>query len=104
MKTELDLLPLEFIKEAAECLKVMGHPMRIRIVDILTQGDFAVGEIAELCDLPPHQACEHLRLLQGHGLLGSERRGRTVYYKIAHPRLPRLLECIKSSCGSQPLT
>ena len=98
MKDPLDLMPLDEIKDAAECLKVMGHPMRLRIVDILLQGDFSVGEIADLCGLPPHQTCEHLRLLQNHGLLSGERRGRTVYYKIIHPRLPRLLRCVRESC------
>jgi DNA-binding transcriptional ArsR family regulator len=90
MKT-LNLLPVEFLGQAAECLKVLGHPVRLRIVDILMQGEFPVGEIAEMCELPPHQTCEHLRLLKGHGLLRSERRGRSVFYQINDPRLPRLL-------------
>lgn len=95
---KLELLPVEFLEGAAECLKVMSHPVRLRIVDILMQGKFPVHEIAELCDLPPHQTSEHLRLLKGHGLLDSERDGRTVYYKIANPRLPGLLNCIRSTC------
>ncbi len=97
----LDLLPTETLQGAAECLKTLGHPARLRIVDILMQGDFPVHEIARLCELPPHQACEHLRLLQSHGLLESRRRGRAVYYRIADPRLPQLLQCIRSVCESQ---
>jgi len=97
--TQLELMPVEFLEQAAACLKVMAHPARLRMVDILMQGEFAVHEIAQLCELPPHQACEHLRLLKGQGFLDSERRGRTVYYRIASPRLPRLLECIRSTCG-----
>lgn len=94
-----DLLPSEFLEAAAECLKVMAHPVRLRIGDILMQGRFPVHEIAQMCDLPPHQTSEHLRLLKGHGLLGSDREGRTVYYKIVDPRLPGLLRCIRSACG-----
>lgn len=100
MAERLDLLSMPALEAAAACLRVMGHPMRLRIVDALMQGEFPVGEIAELCDLPQHQTSEHLRLLQLAGLLGSERRGRTVYYKIASPRLPWLLKCIRSTCST----
>ena len=98
MQKSLDLLPLESLQDAAECLKVLGHPVRIRMVEILMQGEFPVHEIADLCQLPPHQACEHLRILKSHGLLKSNRRGRSVYYEIADPRLPRLLSCIRAAC------
>lgn len=101
MPIETELLPLEMLNNAAECLKVMSHPIRLRIVNILMQGEFAVHEIAKLCKTTPNQTCEHLRLLKGHNLLSSERKGRTVYYKIKSPRLPLLLECITKNCDIQ---
>jgi DNA-binding transcriptional ArsR family regulator len=99
MKTKMDLLPMDVMESAAECLKMMGHPVRLRIVDILMQGEYAVHEIAEMCETSPDQTCEHLRQLKGHGFLKSERRGRTVYYSIAHPNLPGLIHCIRKNCG-----
>ena len=99
MGMDLDLLPLEVLEGTAECLRVLAHPARLRMVDILMQDELPVHEIAEMCDLPPHQACEHLRLLKGHGLLSSERRGRAVFYRIVDPRLPSLLGCIRKCCG-----
>ena len=98
MKTKLNLLPDRVLDNAAECLKVMAHPMRLKMVNILMQGEFAVHEVAALCHTTPNQACEHLRLLKGHGLLSSERKGRTVYYKIQSLQLPSLIECISGSC------
>ncbi|HPC96893.1 MAG TPA: metalloregulator ArsR/SmtB family transcription factor [Sedimentisphaerales bacterium] len=100
MSRPLQLPADEVLAEAAECLKVMAHPVRLKMVKILMQGEFAVHEIAELCHVSANQTCEHLRLLKGHGLLSSERRGRTVYYRIVSPRLPRLVECIVAHCGS----
>ncbi len=94
----IELLPNEMIEKAAECLKVMAHPVRLRIVNILMQGEFPVHEIADLCLTSPNQTCEHLRLLKGHGLLSSQRQGRTVYYKIANPQLPGLINCIRKNC------
>ena len=95
----IELPPDAVLEEAAECLRVMAHPVRLKMVNVLMQGEFPVHEIAQLCATSPNQTCEHLRLLKSHGLLSSERRGRTVYYKILSPRLPRLIECIKTTCG-----
>lgn len=97
-KVKLKMLPNELLDKAAECLKVMAHPVRLRIVNLLMQDEFAVHEIAELCQTSPNQACEHLRLLKGHDLLSSERRGRTVYYNIKSPQLLALMECIANNC------
>ncbi len=102
MTDQLDLLSHSTLEDAAECLKVLGHPVRLRIVDILMQGEFPVGRIAELCDIQPHQTSEHLRLLQGRRLLESRRDGRVVLYRIADPRLPALLHCIRRCCSMDP--
>ena len=102
MAKKLDLLPMETLALAADCLKVVGHPTRLRIVDLLTQGEFSVTELAQQCDIKHAHACEHLRLMKGHGLLASERRGNSVYYKVAAPELPGLIRCIRSSCRVGP--
>ena len=94
----LEKMSDEYLEKVADCLRLMAHPVRIRIVEILSIGRFAVGEIAEICGVPPNQACEHLRLLKNHGLLTSKRDGRIVYYSIASQQLTGLLACIKSNC------
>ena len=96
---EVKMVPMEALAKAAACLKVMAHPVRLRIVDILMQGEFSVREISEMCELKQHQACEHLRLMQSCGLLKSERRGQMVYYRIDSPQLPALLGCVKTHSG-----
>ena len=95
----LNLLPMETLEDAAECLKVLGHPIRLRMVDILMQGEFAVYEIAELCELSHNQTCEHLRLLKSHHLLDSKRDGKAVYYTITASELPVVLTCIRNNSG-----
>ncbi|MHB9035300.1 MAG: ArsR/SmtB family transcription factor [Armatimonadota bacterium] len=95
----LDMLPMDTLAEAAACLKVMAHPVRLRIVDILMQGEFPVNAIAQMCEIRQHQACEHLRLMQSCGFLRSERRAQSVFYKIASPQLPSLLNCVRQHCG-----
>lgn len=96
--SEIVLLPDAVLDKAAVCLKVMAHPVRLKMVNFLMTGDFAVHEIAAHCGQSPSQTCEHLRLLKGHGLLDSVRSGRTVYYKIVSPQLPGLIRCIAANC------
>jgi ArsR family transcriptional regulator, zinc-responsive transcriptional repressor len=92
------------LNEAAECLKVMAHPVRLKMVQILMQGEFPVNEIASQCGISANQTCEHLRLMQGRGFLASHRDGKTVYYKIISPRLPSLIQCIRKNCNNSPET
>jgi len=98
LQKTLEMLTLAQLSCAAECLKIMAHPVRLRIVEILLQGDFPVNEIAGFCEIAPHQACEHLRLLKGYGFLDSERRGREVYYRIKSQRLPSLIAFVRENC------
>lgn len=81
--------------EAAECLKILAHPVRLRMVQLLLDGRYTVGELAEDCDVPDNVASEHLRLMQRCGFFTSEREGRRVYYQVAEPHLAELMACIK---------
>jgi DNA-binding transcriptional ArsR family regulator len=81
--------------DAAECLKSLAHPVRLRIVQLLLHGRYTVGELAEDCQIPDNVASEHLRLLQRCGFLNSEREGRKVFYGIAEPHLNQLMACIE---------
>lgn len=82
--------------EAAECLKTLAHPVRLRIVQMLLHGRYTVGELAADCEIPDNVGSEHLRLLQRCGFLVSEREGRRVYYQVAEPHLENLMACIES--------
>lgn len=81
--------------EAAECLKVLAHPVRLRIVQLLLHGRFTVGELAEDCGILDNVGSDHLRLLQRCGFLSSQREGRKVYYQVAEPHLKKLMACIE---------
>ena len=82
--------------QAAECLKTLAHPVRLRIVQLLLHGRYTVGELAEDCQIPDNVASEHLRLMQRCGLFTSHREGRRVYYQVAEPHLQKLMHCVES--------
>lgn len=97
--TELKLTNLEAMGAAAECLRTLAHPHRLRMVQMLLQGDFPVGDLADACGLPSAMASEHLRLMQRCGFLTSEKDGRKVFYRVAEPHLKSILKCIEERFG-----
>lgn len=97
--TKLRLTDLDALGQAAECLRTLAHPHRLRMVQMLLQGDYTVGELAGACDLPSPMASEHLRLMQRCGFLTSEKEGRKVYYRVAEPHLKNILKCVEDRFG-----
>ena len=95
----LRLTSMEALSQAAECLRTLAHPHRLRMVQMLLQGKYTVGELAAACEIPSHMASEHLRLMQRCGFLTSEKDGRKAYYKIAEPHLANIMACIEERFG-----
>ncbi len=94
------LMPLEALSQAAECLKTLAHPHRLRMVQMLLRGRYTVGELAEACGIPSHMASEHLRLMQRCGLLTSKKEGRKAYYQIVEIHLANIMSCIEARFGA----
>ena len=95
------LTPLEALEQAAECLKTIAHPHRLRMIQMLLRGRYTVGELAEACEIPSHMASEHLRLMQRCGLLTAEKNGRKAYYRIAEPHLANIMACVEARFGDE---
>jgi DNA-binding transcriptional ArsR family regulator len=93
-------LSLEALGHAAECLKTIAHPVRLRMIQMLLRQRYTVGELAEACEVKPHVASEHLRLMQHCGLMTSARDGRCVYYAIGEPHLASIMNCIEKRFAS----
>jgi DNA-binding transcriptional ArsR family regulator len=94
------LLPLEALTQAAECLRVLAHPHRLRMLQMLLAGRYTVGELAEACEIPSPMASEHLRLMQRCGFLTSEKDGRKAYYRVVEQHLSQIMDCIESRFGA----
>ncbi|MEO1496246.1 MAG: metalloregulator ArsR/SmtB family transcription factor [Planctomycetota bacterium] len=100
---EQPLTPLEQLGEAAECLRVLAHPHRLRMLQMLRQGDYTVGQLAEACELGSPAASEHLRLMERCGFLAATRDGRRRYYRMTAdhgPHLEAILDCIEHRFGA----
>src|SRR5688500_16011480 len=84
------LMDLKALEQAADCLRTLAHPHRLRMIQMLLRGRYTVGELAEACGIASHMASEHLRLMQRCGLLYNEREGRKAFYRVAEPHLADL--------------
>lgn len=93
------LTDLQSLNQAAECLRTLAHPHRLRMLQMLLQQDFPVGELADACEIPSAMASEHLRLMQRCGFLVSEKSGRNVFYRVADDHLANILKCVESRFG-----
>ena len=98
--TQQELIPLEAMEFAAECLRTLAHPHRLRIVEILLDHEESVGELARACELPSHMVSDHLRILKDRGFLDNKRDGRRVFYRIAEPALADIMNCIQRRFGA----
>ena len=99
MQTDPTLTELNALAQAAECLKTLAHPHRLRMIQMLIRSRYTVGELAEACGIPSHMASEHLRLMQRCGFLSSEKEGRKAFYQIAEPHLVDLMRCVEARFG-----
>ena len=86
----------EALGQAAECLKILAHPARLRMIQLLLKGRYSVSELAADCEIPDNVASEHLRLMQRCGFLKSQRDGRRVYYDVVEDHLRQILSCIET--------
>jgi DNA-binding transcriptional ArsR family regulator len=98
-KNAIRLTSLDALERAAECLKVLAHPHRLRMIQMLIGGRYTVGELAEACEIAPHMASEHLRLMQRCGFLAGEKVGRKAYYRVVESHLADIMACIESRFG-----
>ena len=89
------------IRQAAGCLRIISHPARLRIIQLLSSGPRTVGEIAEACDIAPNVASTHLKLLERCNLLANTRQGKTISYRITEKHLLDLLRCIEGRFGKE---
>ncbi len=91
-KATLDIQKLEL---AASKLRAMAHPMRIAIIDLLTDNEkLSVTEIYERLNIEQASASHHLNILKNKGLLESKRDGKMIYYSLKMHVLANVVDCI----------
>src|SRR3954453_4930648 len=84
----------------AEFFRTLGHPARVRVLQLLREGEQTVGALQAALDLDSGGTSQHLAALRKQGLVTSRREGTSVYYRIKDPRILELLELAKAILAS----
>lgn len=77
--------------EEAEIFKVLGHPIRLKIVAGLCTRECNVKHIWECLGLPQATVSQHLALLKNKGIIEGKRDGVEVHYSVIHPLAKKLI-------------
>lgn len=76
----------------AELFKTLAHPLRIRALEVLADGERSVGELAGLIEADGAHLSQQLGVLRRAGLVSTRRQGTTVFYAIRDPLLVEVLD------------
>jgi DNA-binding transcriptional ArsR family regulator len=81
----------------AKYFRGLGDPIRLRILELLQrEGELTVGALVERLGLPQPNVSNHLACLRWCGFVEARREGRTVFNRIADPRVGATLELAQS--------
>ena len=79
----------------AQFFRTLGHPVRIRILEILVRGEHTVQEMQEVLSLDQPIVSQHLAILRNHRIVSAQKHGQTVRYSLRYPAIAELLGVAK---------
>ena len=94
-----NLRPVHEMK--ANLFRVLGHPARVRILELLRDGERSVGALQAELELDSGGTSQHLAALRRIGLVESRREGTSVFYRVADDEVFALLESARAILARQ---
>jgi ArsR family transcriptional regulator len=76
----------------AELFKALGHPIRIRILELLRSGERPVSELQSLLEIESSAVSQQLALLRARDIVVGRKQGSSVYYSVVDPLIFDLLD------------
>lgn len=87
-----DVAAAPVVDAAAEMLRVLGDPTRLRIAHVLAHDELCVQDLAAVLDLEPSRVSHSLRALRQMRLVRHRRAGKAMYYALEDAHVRRLIE------------
>lgn len=81
--------------DVSQMMKSLSHPVRLKILCNLLDGERNVNELTELCDISQSAMSQFLKRMKTEGLVHSRRSQQFVYYSVADEKFAKLLRAIK---------
>jgi DNA-binding transcriptional ArsR family regulator len=76
----------------AELFRALAHPVRVRALEQLVQGERSVGELAAELDIDLSYLSQQLAVLRRADVVATRRVGNAIYYSVPNPGIPALLK------------
>ena len=89
-------IPTDLAEMIAARLRVIGDPTRIRILDLLREGELPVATITERLETSQQNASKHLGILLQAGIVARRKEATSSYYRVADASVYALCEQV---CG-----
>ncbi len=83
------MTPLYELK--AEFFKSLGHPVRVRVLELLSTAEMCVSELQTRIGVEGSSLSQQLAVLRRAGLVATRKQGNNVYYSLSAPELAELL-------------
>lgn len=84
---------------AARFFRVLGDPTRLKILELLGEGERTVGEVVSAVAQPQPRVSTHLACLRHCGFVTTERRGKEIVYRLALDGMDRIVERAADAMG-----
>jgi ArsR family transcriptional regulator len=79
----------------AEMCKVLSNPLRLRIIDVLREGEMTVSQLSGQVGTGLATVSQHLALMRNQGILASRREGNSSYYRVANPKMLQAFDILR---------
>ena len=79
----------------SEFFKALAHPLRIRILDELRQGELTVNELVNRLSTEQSNLSQQLSVLRSRNIVAGRKSGTSVFYSVRDPAVFRLLDVAK---------
>jgi ArsR family transcriptional regulator len=80
----------------AEFFKTLGHPARIRVLELLSEREHAVAEMLPEVGIEPAHLSQQLAVLRRANLVATRKEGSNVYYSLTSPHVAELLQVART--------
>jgi DNA-binding transcriptional ArsR family regulator len=83
------------IAQAAQAMKAIAHPLRLKVLCVLADGELSVQDIVERVGTTQSNISQHLSIMRDKGVLYTRKDANRVYYRIDDPRIIKLVAMMR---------
>jgi DNA-binding transcriptional ArsR family regulator len=79
----VETVPFEVVQQVADYFSVLGEPMRLRILNLLRDGEKCVQDLVEATETSQANVSKHLKVMLQAGILSRRSEGTSAFYRVA---------------------